>query len=148
MLRQWNCLCYVFRHHPSVWEVVPWGQLWALLPDLCPQMQVWHQDQGRRKHQQDVWFSDGAAVIPYLWYKSLQTNLLFFCLFFQEVPCATIQTEGEVKITWNKCKNTTCRLWLLFLFYFRGARLYLREALQQETFLWPTQMWRTVLCGE
>lgn len=30
----------------------------------------------------------------------------------------------------------------------RGARLHLREALQQEALLWPTQVWGALLCGE
>lgn len=47
-------MCVFSRHHPSVWEFVPWGQLWALLPDLYCQMQMWLKDQSRQNHQQNI----------------------------------------------------------------------------------------------
>lgn len=74
---------------------------------------------------------------------------------FQEVPCATIQKEGEIwahpdVIEYHEHSTyLTCCLHLISdSFCSRSARLHLWEALQQETVVWPTQVWRAVLYCE
>lgn len=83
-----------------------------------------------------------------LTFDSIQTNI-----FFQDVPCATIQTEGEISSVKLQQSSIHCPpLFTLLTLPFaclRSSRagLCLWEALQQETLLWPSQVRRAVLRG-
>lgn len=64
---------------------MPRGPLRPLLPDLYRQVQMWLQDQGR-------------GGDPLNWVRRCFNWLLIgdLFVFFQEVPCETIQAEGEI----------------------------------------------------